>query len=64
LPEEFDIEEKIKIPTGINLPPTGIFYEELGLFLNRIRAGDKTLYRRDEITGLIDILENIVQEPP
>jgi predicted dehydrogenase len=63
-PEEFDIEEKIKIPTGINLPPTGIFYEELGFFLDRIRAGDKTLYRRDEITALIDILENIAQESP
>jgi predicted dehydrogenase len=61
-PEEFDIEEKIKIPTGINLPPTGIFYEELGFFLNRIRAGDKTLYRRDEITALIDILESITKE--
>jgi predicted dehydrogenase len=63
-PEEFDIEEKIKIPTGINLPPTGVFYEELGLFLSRIRAGDKTLYRRDEISALIDILENITQESP
>ena len=63
-PEEFDIEEKIKIPTGINLPPTGIFYGELGFFLDRIRAGDRTLYRRDEITALIDILENIVQELP
>ena len=63
-PEEFDIEEKIKIPTGINLPPTGIFYEELGLFLDRIRAGDKTLYRRDEICALIDILENITVESP
>ncbi|MDR2245397.1 MAG: Gfo/Idh/MocA family oxidoreductase [Treponema sp.] len=63
-PEEFDIEEKIKIPTGINLPPTGIFYEELGLFLNRIRAEDKTLDRRDEIIALIDILENIVRESP
>jgi predicted dehydrogenase len=63
-PEEFDIEEKIKIPTGINLPPTGIFYEELGFFLDRIRAGDKTLYRRDEVTALIDILENIAQESP
>ncbi|MDR0585410.1 MAG: Gfo/Idh/MocA family oxidoreductase [Treponema sp.] len=63
-PEEFSIEEKIKIPTGINLPPTGIFHEELGLFLNRIRAGDKTLYRRDEIIALIDILEKAVQESP
>jgi predicted dehydrogenase len=58
-PEEFDIEEKIKIPTGINIPPTGVFYEELGFFLDRIRAGDKTQYRRDEIIALIGILENI-----
>ncbi|MDR2159326.1 MAG: Gfo/Idh/MocA family oxidoreductase [Treponema sp.] len=63
-PEEFDIEEKIKIPTGINLPPTGIFYEELGFFLNRIQAGDTALYRRDEITALIDILENITEDSP
>jgi predicted dehydrogenase len=62
-PEEFDIEEKIRIPTGINLPPTGIFYEELGFFLDRIRAGDAAPYRRDEITALIDILENIMEEP-
>jgi predicted dehydrogenase len=63
-PEEFAIKEKIKIPTGINLPPSGIFSEELGLFLNRIRAGDKTPYRRDEIIALIDILENITEESP
>jgi predicted dehydrogenase len=61
-PEEFDIEEQIKIPTGINLPPTGTFYEELGIFLSRIRGGDKTLYRREDICALIDILENIVEE--
>jgi predicted dehydrogenase len=61
-PEEFDIEEKIKIPTGINLPPTGVFYEELGFFLDRIRAGDKTLYRRDEIIALIEILEKTTEE--
>jgi predicted dehydrogenase len=59
-PEEFDIEERIKIPTGINLPPTGVFYDELGFFLDRIQAGDKTPYRRDEIIALIDILESIV----
>jgi predicted dehydrogenase len=58
-PEEFDIEEKLKIPTGINLPPTGVFYEELSFFLDRIRSGEKELYRRDEIINLIEILEKI-----
>jgi predicted dehydrogenase len=67
-PRQFDIEEKIKIPTGINLPPTGMFYEELGFFLNRIREssgkGAKLPYRKDEIIALIDILENITKETP
>ena len=58
-PMEFDIEEKIKIPTGINLPPTGVFYEELSFFLNRIGAGVKEQYRKDEIITLIEILEDI-----
>jgi predicted dehydrogenase len=58
-PKEFDIEEKIKIPTGINLPPTGVFYEELSFFLNRVQSGEKEQYRRDEIIALIEILEDI-----
>ncbi|MDR3336673.1 MAG: Gfo/Idh/MocA family oxidoreductase [Treponema sp.] len=58
-PRQFDVEEKIKIPTGINIPPTGMFYEELGFFLNRIRQGRGPQYRKDQIIGLIDILENI-----
>lgn len=58
-PEQFDIEEKIKIPTGINIPPTGVFYEELSFFLDRIRSGEKEQYRRDEIISLIEILEDI-----
>jgi predicted dehydrogenase len=58
-PEEFDIEEKLKIPTGINLPPTGVFYEELTFFLERIKSGEKTQYRRDEIIGVLTILEKI-----
>ena len=58
-PKEFDIEEKIKIPTGINIPPTGVFYEELSFFLDRIKSGVKDQYRKDEIISLIGILEDI-----
>jgi predicted dehydrogenase len=58
-PKNYDIEEKLKIPTGINLPPTGVFYEELKFFLNRIRAGTKEQYRKDEIITLLEILEGI-----
>ena len=57
--KEFDMEEKIKIPTGINLPPTGVFYEELKFFIDRIVSGEKKQYRKDEIISLIEILENI-----
>jgi predicted dehydrogenase len=60
-PRHFDIEEKVKIETGINLPPTGMFYEELNFFADRIqRGGDQ--YRKDEIIALIEILENITKE--
>jgi predicted dehydrogenase len=58
-PVEFDIEDKIKIPTGINLPPTGVFYEELKFFLDRIASGEKAQYRKEEIILLLEILENI-----
>jgi predicted dehydrogenase len=63
-PKEFDIEEKIKIPTGINLPPTGVFYEELKFFLDRISSGAKEQYRKDEIISLIEILEHITGGKP
>ena len=62
-PQEFDIEEKLKIPTGINLPPTGVFFEELGFFLERIRSGTKEQYRKDDIIALIEILEDITGAP-
>ena len=58
-PIEFDIEEKLKIPTGINLPPTGVFYEELSFFLDRIKSGEKDQYRKDEVIGVLTILEEI-----
>ena len=60
--KEFDIEEKLKIETGINLPPTGVFHEELSFFLDRIRSGEKEQYRREEIIALISILEDITGE--
>ena len=63
-PKEFDIEEKLKIPTGINLPPTGVFHEELSFFLERIRSGEKEQYRGHEIVSLIAILEDITGNDP
>lgn len=59
-PRIFDTEEKIKIPTGINVPPTGIYLAELTDFLEIIRAdnaigGD----REEEILTVMKILEQI-----
>lgn len=61
-PKQFDISEPLLIPTGINLPPTGMFYEELGDFLHIIRtAPHGPIPRREEILTLIGILEEIAK---
>ncbi|MEM1483501.1 Gfo/Idh/MocA family oxidoreductase [Oscillospiraceae bacterium PP1C4] len=58
-PFTFDTKEKIKIPTGINIPPTGMFYDELTDFLGQIKKGGKGCSRREEILTVIKILEDI-----
>lgn len=58
-PRVFDTEEPLKIPTGINVPPTGMFYRELCDFLEQIRAGVKGCPRREELLAVIKILEEI-----
>ncbi len=59
-PRVFDTTEKLKIPTGINLPPTGMFYRELSDFLSQVRGGVVGCARRTEILSVIGILEKIV----
>jgi len=56
---EFDTREAVIIPTGINVPPTGMFYRELSDFLAKIRAGGSGCARGDELLTVIGILENI-----
>ena len=58
-PRVFDTEEKIKIPTGINLPPTGIFLTELTDFLEKTRQGGAGCDREEEILTVLGILEGI-----
>lgn len=61
-PRTFDLEEKLKIETGINLPPTGMFYEELGSFLKVIEESPQAPpAREEEILTVIRILEGINQ---
>jgi len=58
-PRVFDTEEKIKIPTGINVPPTGIFLAELSDFTGKIRQGESGGNRESEILTVLGILEKI-----
>ena len=57
-PRAFDVEEKVKIPTGINVPPTGMFLEELSDFLRIIGENPGgSSPRKEEILELVRILE-------
>ncbi len=62
-PLVFDTEEKIKIPTGINVPPTGVYLEELEHFMDCIRNNRPSeLVKEDGIMTVIEILEQISNE--
>lgn len=59
-PLVFDTEEELKIPTGINLPPTGMFHKELSHFMDCIREGvpsDKVT--REQVLTVVGLLEEI-----
>lgn len=59
-PHIFDTEETIKIPTGINLPPTGMFYAELSHFIECIRQEKPShIVRREQVLTVIELLEEI-----
>lgn len=57
-PVVFDTEEKIKIPTGINVPPTGWYWSELGHFLACIREGKPSqLVPKEQVLAVLGALE-------
>ena len=61
-PVVFDTEEAVKIPTGINVPPTGWYYAELGHFLSCIRAGKPSpLVPRERILAVLGLLETALE---
>ncbi|MDO5399675.1 MAG: Gfo/Idh/MocA family oxidoreductase [Eubacteriales bacterium] len=60
-PVVYDTEDPVKIPTGINVPPTGWYYRELGHFLACIRKNeDSPLVPRDRVLAVLHILEQAV----
>ena len=59
-PRIFNTEEKLKIPTGINLPPTGMFHKELSHFMDCIKKGipsDKVT--REQVLTVVELLQEI-----
>ena len=61
-PKLFDTEEKIKIPTGINVPPTGVYLEELSHFIDCIEKGeDSDRITKEQIINVMEILTEITK---
>lgn len=59
-PRVFDTGDEIKIPTGINLPPTGMFYRELSHFIDCINTGTPSeKVSRQQILTVVELLEEI-----
>lgn len=61
-PIVFDTEEDEKIPTGINLPPTGMFKAELSHYLECIRRGEPSKrVSKDQVLTVVGLLEEILE---
>lgn len=57
-PIEYDIEERIKIETGINVPATGMYLAELEHFIDCIRKDVDTPYvSQEQIIDVLGVLE-------
>lgn len=59
-PRVFDTEEKIKIPTGINVPPTGVYLDELTHFIDCIKENKKSdIVTKEQVLTVLALLEEI-----
>jgi predicted dehydrogenase len=60
-PRLFDTEEKVKIPVGINVPPTGTYLTELTHFLDCFKKGvSSDRVRKEQVFAVLEILENLL----
>ena len=56
----FDVEDPVKIPTGINLPPTGWFLRELTHFTQCAEENRPSeLVPREQVLAVLEILQTI-----
>lgn len=59
-PYVFDTEEANKIPTGINVPPTEMYLNELSHFIYCVRENKKSdIIKKEEIFNVLEILEDV-----
>ncbi len=59
-PRVFDTEDRIKIPTGINVPPTGIYLKELSHFIDCIGENkDSDMFEESQLIAVLELLEEI-----
>ncbi len=59
-PHVYEVQDKVRIPTGINLPPTGSFLRELTHFVDcaiHNRPSDKV--PKEQVLAVISLLEGI-----
>ena len=57
-PVVYDTEDPLKIPTGINVPPTGWYLRELGHFLDCLRRDtDSPLVPKERVLAVLGLLE-------
>lgn len=56
----YDIKDEVIVPTSINLPPTGWFYNELSDFVNSYENKRNSLIvKNDQIISVLEILNTI-----
>lgn len=59
-PVVFDTEDKIKIPTKTNVPPTGWYFTELSHFIECVKKGVPSPYvSREQVITVISLLERM-----
>ncbi len=59
-PRVYDTEDKVKISTGVNVPPCGWYYNELEHFVACARENKPSPYvTRDQLLTVMEILEQI-----
>lgn len=56
---KYDVSYPVVVSTGINVPPTGWYYEELKYILNCLENNSESLVKAEEVIGELEILESM-----